>query len=126
MKNLFNTFSLILLGGIGWAICGVIYYVGEHLFRSYHAILIHFILAPFVFIGLSYLYFKYLNYTRPVITALIITLIVIGLDLVVVAILIEQSFDMFSSVMGTWLPFIFIFLTVFLTGLHFNDKTLGR
>jgi len=126
MKNLIRTISLIFFGVTGWLISETIYYLGERIFRSYHAILIHFILAPFVFIGLSYLYFKYFNYTRPLATAIIITLIVLGLDIFIVALLIEESLEMFSSVMGTWLPFLFIFLTVFITGLNFNDQTLGR
>ncbi len=83
-------------------------------------------MAPLIFIGLSYSYFKYFNYTTPIVTALIFLLIVIGLDVFVVALLIQKSFQMFSNVMGTWLPFIFIFLSVFLTGLNLTDKTLGK
>jgi hypothetical protein len=42
--------------------------------------------------------------------------IVIFLDMFVIALLVEKSFDMFRSVLGTWLPFVLIFLTIWLTG----------
>jgi hypothetical protein len=35
----------------------------------------------------------------------------------VVALLVEKSFDMFRSVLGTWLPFALIFLATWLTGI---------
>jgi hypothetical protein len=39
------------------------------------------------------------------------------MDVFVVALLIEGSFDMFKSVLGTWLPFLLIFLSTWWTGL---------
>jgi hypothetical protein len=125
MKNFIRTIALIIFGVIGWAACGAVFYVGEMIFKTYLAVLIHFILSPIIFIGLSYLYFKYFNLTSPLKTAVVVTGIVIILDFFVVALLIEKNFQMFTSVMGTWLPFLFIFLAVFLTGLNFNDKFLG-
>ena len=126
MKNLIKSIVIMLFGLVGWGLCGFIFYIGEILFKTYLAILIHFIAAPLIFTGLSYFYFRYFNYTSPITTALIFICMVIGLDFFVVALLIEKSFEMFSSVMGTWLPFIFIFLSVFLTGLNLTDKTLGK
>ena len=43
--------------------------------------------------------------------------IVIFLDVFVIALLIERSFEMFRSVLGTWLPFALIFLATWLTGM---------
>ena len=62
-------------------------------------------------------YFKKFDYTSPFVTAIIFTLIVMILDFFVVAMVIEKNLEMFESVMGTWLPFLFIFLTVWLRGL---------
>jgi hypothetical protein len=125
MKNLIRTIVILLFGVIGWAACGVVFYVSEIIFKTYLAILIHFILAPVIFAILSYLYFKYFNLTSSLKTAVVVTGIVITLDFFIVALLIEKNFQMFSSVMGTWLPFGFIFITIFTTGLNFNDNTLG-
>lgn len=125
MKNLIRTLVILLFGVIGWAACGAVFYVGEIIFKTYLAVLIHFILAPAIFAILSYFYFKYFNLTSPLKTAIVVTTIVIALDFFVVALLIEKNLRMFGSVMGTWMPFIFIFITIFTTGLHFNDKTLG-
>jgi hypothetical protein len=125
MKNLIRIIVLLLFGVVGWAACGVVFYVGERIFKTYLAIVIHFLLAPAIFAVLSYFYFKYFNLTSPLKTAVIVTSMVIGLDFFVVALLVEKDFQMFTNVMGTWLPFLFIFITVFTTGLHFNDKSLG-
>jgi hypothetical protein len=43
--------------------------------------------------------------------------IVIGMDFFVVALLIQRDFAMFRSVLGTWLPFGMIFLSMFIVGL---------
>ena len=126
MKNFMKSIVALLYGLVGWGLCGLVFYICEILFKERLAILIHFIAAPFIFAGLSYSYFKYFNYTSPISTALIFIIIVIGLDFFVVALLIEKSFEMFASPMGTWLPFIFIFLSVFITGLNLTDKTLGK
>ena len=37
-------------------------------------------------------------------------------DLLLVALIINHSLDMFHSVLGTWLPFLLIFLATLLTG----------
>jgi len=125
MKNLIRTIVLLLFGVIGWAACGAVFYAGEIIFKTYLAILIHFILAPAIFAILSYLYFKFFNLTSPLRTALVVTFIVIGLDFFIIALVIKNNFQMFTNVMETWLPYGFIFITVFTTGLNFNDKTLG-
>jgi len=39
------------------------------------------------------------------------------MDFFVVAMLINHSFEMFTSLMGTWLPFALIFLSTYLSGL---------
>jgi len=44
------------------------------------------------------------------------TLIIIALDAFVVAPLFERSYVMFSSVIGTWLPFVAIFAAAWAAG----------
>jgi hypothetical protein len=39
------------------------------------------------------------------------------MDFVVVALIINRNLDMFSSMLGTWLPFGLIFTSAYLTGL---------
>jgi len=110
-------FVLLSLGISGWAVCGTIMFVLLYLTTIYLSLIIHFIATPFIFLGISNLYFKRFDYTSPLATAIIFTLIVMILDFFVVAMVIEKNLEMFESVMGTWLPFLFIFLTVWLRGL---------
>ena len=55
----------------------------------------------------------------PLNRAVVIIGVVIVLDLAVVAPLLERSFEMFRSVIGTWIPFGLIFLAAWIAGLLF-------
>jgi hypothetical protein len=108
---------LLSLGILGWAACGMVMFALLNITTIYMALIIHFIAAPFIFLAISNLYFTKCDYTTPIVTAIILTAIVMALDFFVVGLVIEHSLEMFESVMGTWLPFLFIFLTVWLRGL---------
>jgi hypothetical protein len=108
---------ILLLGIIGWAACGLVMFALLNITTVYMALIIHFIAAPFIFLAISNVYYTKCDYTSPLVTAIIFTAIVMALDFFVVALVIENSLEMFESVMGTWLPFLFIFLTVWLRGL---------
>ena len=86
------------------------------------ALVVHLIAAPVFFTGIAWVYFQRFNLTTPLQTATVFTAIVIFLDVFVVALLIEGSFAMFGSVLGTWLPFLLIFLATYLTGRWMEGK----
>jgi hypothetical protein len=54
----------------------------------------------------------------PLKTAIIYVLLVIVLDFVVVATFIEKSYAMFSSILGTRIPFALIFGSTYLVGTY--------
>ena len=68
------------------------------------------------FMILSIIYFKRFNYNKPLATAIVFIAFTIIMDVFIVALLIERSFDLFKSILGTWLPFTLIFLVTFFTG----------
>jgi hypothetical protein len=125
MKNLARITAVLLFGLIGWILSELTFYTSKFYLGSYLAVLIHFVLSPLLFIILAYIYFRYINLTGSLLTALIVTSILIVLDVFVVAMIIENSFRMFTNVMATWMPFLFVFLSIFLTGMNFNDKSLS-
>jgi len=63
-------------------------------------------------------YFEKFNYTTPLQTAIIFVVFVITVDFFLVALVINKSLDMFSSLLGTWIPFALIFTSTYLTGLY--------
>jgi hypothetical protein len=83
-------------------------------------LILHAILAPVFFALVSLVYFLKFKYTAPLLTAVIFTLFVIAVDFFIVALLINRSLDMFTSVLGTWIPFGLIFLSTWITGLAVN------
>jgi hypothetical protein len=49
-------------------------------------------------------------------TAIIFVGFVISVDFFLVALLINKSLEMFASLLGTWIPFVLIFTSTYLTG----------
>jgi hypothetical protein len=101
---------------IGWALCAAIINIGFVLTTELNALIIHAIAAPIFFSLVSYNYFTKYNYTTPLQTASIFTSLIILGDALLIAPFIEKSYEMFTSFLGTWLVFIGIFSSTYLTG----------
>ena len=101
---------------IGWTLCAATMGVGMAVTSVNHALIIHAIAAPIFFAIVSLVYFRKFNFTTPLQTAAIFIAFVIAMDFFVVAMLINRSFEMFASLLGTWIPFALIFASTYLTG----------
>jgi hypothetical protein len=51
--------------------------------------------------------------------------IVVLMDVIVVAMLVQHSFEMFTSFVGTWLPLVLIFGSTYLTGAIVRARVRG-
>ena len=122
-RNLLRYFTVGIFGLIGQMGCWALMIGGQAITTIENALIIHAIGAPIIFGILSYIYFKKYNYTSPILTASIFISIVILLDFFVVAMLIERSFDMVLSPIGTWIPFALIFSSTYLVGRLVNIQT---
>lgn len=107
---------------IGWALCAATIGIGSSLTSMSNTLIIHAILAPIFFIIISTVYFRKFAYTKPLTTALIFLAFVMAVDAGLVAPVFVKSYAMFQSFLGTWLPFILIFLATYLTGLLVKNK----
>ena len=107
---------------IGWFLCGATMGIGQATTTIDNALIIHAVAAPIIFFLVSIVYFSKFNYTSPLVTATIFILFVIIVDFFLVAMVIEQSFEMFYSPLGTWIPFILMFLSTWLTGTWITKK----
>lgn len=101
---------------IGWGICGAIINIGRGTIGTDATLIVHAIAVPIVFGALSFLYHRYFHYTRPALTGLIFMLSAMLLDGGIIAPFAEKSYAMFTSILGTWIPFGLIFLATFLVG----------
>lgn len=106
-----------------WAFCGAIMFLGMELLSIKAALIVHLIAAPVISTLISLIYFKNFSYTTPLQTAIIFVSVVILMDFFVVALLIEKSFEMFASVLGTWGPFALIFIAAYLTGIAVKKRS---
>ena len=108
--------TLILHGFVGWAACAIL--MGGLLATASltTALVAHGVGAPIIFAAVTAHLYLRSGGRPPIVVAVTFTAMVITLDALVVALLIERSFAMFSSVLGTWLPFALIFVSAFVTG----------
>ena len=100
----------------GWVYCGALIGVARRHMPLQSALVLHAVGAPIGFALISYFYFRRFAYTTPLQTALPFTVVVMGLDALIVAPFVERSFLMFSSALGTWIPFGLIFVAIYSTG----------
>lgn len=113
---------LLLHAFIGWVLCGATIGIGRAVTTMEATLIIHLVAAPVFFSILSLNYFSKFSYTKPFATAILFIGFVILMDAGLVAPVFEKSYEMFRSPMGTWIPFILIFLSTYLTGLLMERK----
>ncbi|HUJ76702.1 MAG TPA: hypothetical protein VL359_17700 [bacterium] len=95
----------------GWAFCAAIMAALPPLVGMDAALLIHLLAGPLAFAALSWAYQRRFHHYAPATVAAAFVALVITLDALLVALLILKSFDMFRSAIGTWIPFLLIFLS---------------
>jgi hypothetical protein len=101
---------------VGWAYCGAIIGVGRQFLSIRTTLVIHAIAAPLGFALISLFYYRRYAFTSPLQTAAAFLNVVVALDLFLVAPVFEKSYVMFSSVLGTFIPFALIFAATYLVG----------
>jgi len=116
---------LIGHGLVGWAICGTTIAVGRQVLSMPTTLLVHAIVAPTIFALLSAHFFHRHLDAAPLGTSLSFVGTVVALDAFVVAPLIERSYAMFTSPLGTWIPFASIWLSSFLVS-HTSQQKARR
>jgi hypothetical protein len=112
-----SIFIILVHALVGWAHCGATMGIGMATMSLDSALIVHAIAAPIFFAIISLVYFRNFNFTSPLQTALIFVGFVIATDFFVVALIINRSLEMFTGLLGTWIPFALIFTSTYLTGL---------
>jgi len=107
---------------LGWAYCGAIIGVGRKFLSIHTTLVLHVIGTPVGIALISFFYHRRYAFTSPMQTAAGFLGVVVFLDLFLVAPVIERNYVMFSSVLGTWIPFALIFAATYLTGRFTSSK----
>jgi len=105
-----------------WAFCGAIIGIGRQFLDMDTTLIVHALGAPVGAAFFAAIYFRYFAFTRPLVTSVFFVAASLTLDVFVVAMLVEQSFEMFGSVLGVWIPQASIFLATFLTGIFMHRQ----
>ena len=124
MKKLnFQRIIIVLIHAlIVWAVCGATISIGRSITTMKTTLIIHAIGAPIFAFVVSMFYYKKFNYTSPIWTAIFFLIVVIAMDAGLVAPVFEKSYEMFKSILGTWIPFLLIFLSTYITGIIIKRK----
>ena len=112
-------FAVVLLHAfVLWTLCSAIMGIGlgTEVASIETVLIVHAVAAPVISAAVSMVYFKKFAYTTPLQTASIFVAFIVVMDFFVVALLILGSFEMFASVLGTWIPFAAMFAAIYLTG----------
>ena len=107
----------------GWMLCAATMGVGMAMTSLENTLIIHAIGAPVFFSLVSLVYSSRFSYTGPLQTASIFVGFVIVVDFFVVALLINRSLEMFTSALGTWIPFALLFASTYITGMVVTGKS---
>jgi len=124
--NFKNFLILLFHAFIIWALCGMTISIGRSITTIEMTLLIHLIAAPVITMLVSIVYFKKYNFTPPMITATIFLTFVVIMDAGIVAPFFEKSYAMFQSLIGTWIPFVLIFISAYFTGIIINRKEKSK
>ena len=108
--------NLLLPALVAWALCGATIAIVRAVTSLRNALIAHAVAAPVIFGFASLVYFRAVHYTTPFQTAIIYVSLVMVLDFAVVATLVEKSYAMFASILGTWIPFASIFASTYIVG----------
>ncbi len=114
-----GTIIILAHAFVGWALCGGIMGVGRRITSMENTLKLHAIGAPIIFGIISLVYFNRFGFTTPLQTAIIFVSFIIFMDAFLIAPFIEKSYDMFRSPIGTWIPFLLIFISTYVTGSYF-------
>lgn len=109
-------FVILAHAFVGWALCFATIGIGLAVTTLQNTLIAHAIGAPIYFAVMSLNYFKKFNYTAPLQTALTFIGFVMVVDFFIVALLMLRSLEMFTSLLGTWIPFALIFASTYLSG----------
>ena len=93
-----------------WGLCGATIGVARGLVPMETALIVHAVAAPIIAGTLAYVYARCCAVTTPLTTGLAFVGVVIVLDAGLIAPFVERSWDMFRSPIGTWIPFVLMFL----------------
>ncbi len=105
-------------GFIGWMLCFGVMGIGMATLSLDNALIVHAAAAPIIFGVVSLIYFNRFGYTSPLATAATFVGFVIAMDFLLVALAINRSLAMFTSPIGTWIPFSLVFASTYLMGLY--------
>jgi hypothetical protein len=118
-----KAFIIFIHAFIGWALCAAVIGIGFQITSEQNTLIAHALAVPVIFGIISWFYFKKFHHVSPIQMAFICLGFALFMDIFLVAMVIQKSYAMFNSVLGTWIPFLLIFLSTYFFGKKVNKGT---
>jgi hypothetical protein len=111
-----KAFIILIHAFIGWVLCAAVIGIGFQITGEQNTLIAHALSVPVIFGIISRFYFKRFHHVSPLQMAFICLGFAFFMDFFLIAMLIQKNFVMFKSILGTWIPFILIFLSTYFVG----------
>ena len=108
--------SLTLLTLALWAACGGVIALGRRLWSLQTTLIVHLFAAVALAFAAASIHRLLAPDFDPFLRAAAMAGLIVALDALVVAPILERSYAMFRSALGTWIPFAAIFATAWAAG----------
>lgn len=108
--------ALLLHALVIWAACAATMGIGQAVTSMKATLVIHAVAAPIFAATVSAFYFRRYEDASPLYTAWVVLTVIVLVDFLLVAVVVLRSLEMFRSLLGTWLPFLLIFVATTATG----------
>ena len=105
------------LGLVLWGACGAVIAIGRRFWSLQTTLRIHLVAAGTIAFAVSGVHKLLAPEFGAALRAVMMTALVVILDVGVVAPIFERSYAMFRSLIGTWIPFVAIFLASLAAGI---------
>ncbi|MBA4312716.1 MAG: hypothetical protein C0417_08810 [Chlorobiaceae bacterium] len=117
---------ILIHASVGWVFCAATIGIGMATTSIKNTLIIHVIGAPVFFIAVSIAYFTKYRYGTPLFIAILFIAFVVTVDFFLVALVINRSLEMFTNLLGTWIPFVLIFASTYFTGIIIIARHRGN
>ncbi len=114
-------FIMLVHAFIGWILCAAVIGIGFQITSEQNTLIAHALAVPIIFGVISRFYFKKFHQVTPIQMAFFCLGFALFMDLFLVAMVIQKNFEMFGSVLGTWIPFFLIFSSTYFVGKKVMD-----
>jgi hypothetical protein len=116
----------VLFAAAGWTVSAAVFSLSAWVVPLQTALAVHGVVMPLVFVLVALVYFGRRTALRALPAAVLFASVTLALEIVGPRLLVDRSYEPLTSVLGTWLPVLFVLVVTWLTGIGASQSTSRR